>query len=111
MPEGGRGRAMRPYPTPPNGLPDDVVPLRVPLDAVAKRLEFKPPDEPPCYTKRTLAAHLAVSVRTLDRAAADRSLPEPDLTVGRSPRWTAQTVAKWLQHHPRLPGRKGVKRG
>ena len=65
-----------------------------------------------CYTKKSLAAHLAVSVRSLDRAAAEGLLPEPDLIAGRSPRWTPETIARWLANHPRLPGRrKGVARG
>ena len=58
-----------------------------------------------CYTKRTLARFLGVSVRTLARAAAVGLLPQPDLVVGNSPRWTPATVEKWLRTHPRLPGR------
>ena len=65
-----------------------------------------------CFTKKSLAVHLAVSVRSLDRAAAEGLLPEPDLIAGRSPRWTPTTIERWLANHPRLPGRrKGVGRG
>jgi hypothetical protein len=35
-----------------------------------------------CFTKRTLARFLAVSVRSLDRASAEGLLPEPDLIAG-----------------------------
>ena len=45
-----------------------------------------------CYVKRTLAQYLSVSIRTLDRAAAMGLLPCPDMTVGRSPRWSPQTI-------------------
>jgi hypothetical protein len=68
------------------------------------------PDEPAparCYTKRTLAGYLGLSVRSLDRANALGLLPIPDLTVGRSPRWSPETVSKWLRTRQRLPGRKG----
>jgi hypothetical protein len=65
-----------------------------------------------CYTKRTLAKYLCTSVRSLDRAAAEGLLPEPDLIAGRSPRWTPATIEAWLRNRPRLPGRrKGVPRG
>src|SRR5262249_20344039 len=60
-----------------------------------------------CFTKRTLADYLGLSVRSLDRANAVGLLPCPDLVVGRSPRWSPETVHKWLRTHPRLPGRKG----
>jgi hypothetical protein len=58
-----------------------------------------------CYTKRTLAHYLGLSVRSLDRASAMGMLPCPDLVVGRSPRWSPDTVARWLRTKPRLPGR------
>src|SRR5262249_5343623 len=57
-----------------------------------------------CFTKQTFVRHLALSVRSLDRAAAAGLLPAPDLLVGRSPRWSPETVAKWLRSKPRLPG-------
>jgi hypothetical protein len=60
----------------------------------------------PMFTKRTLAQHLSMSVRSLDRAAAMSVLPEPDLIAGRSPRWSAATIERWLRNCPRLPGRK-----
>src|SRR5262245_61874035 len=60
-----------------------------------------------CFDKRRLAYFLGLSVRSLDRANAVGLLPCPDLVVGRSPRWSPETVHKWLRTHPRLPGRKG----
>jgi hypothetical protein len=62
-----------------------------------------------CVDKRGLARFLGLSVRSLDRANALGLLPCPDLVVGRSPRWSPETVSKWLRTRPRLPGRKGVK--
>jgi hypothetical protein len=41
-----------------------------------------------CYTKKTLAQFLGLSIRSLDRANALGLLPCPDLVVGRSPRVT-----------------------
>jgi hypothetical protein len=64
-----------------------------------------PPDT--CFTKAALARFLGLSVRSLDRAAALGLTPVPDLIVGRSPRWSPDTVTKWLRTRPRLPGRKG----
>jgi hypothetical protein len=60
-----------------------------------------------CFTKRTLARYLGLSVRSLDRANALGLLPRPDLVVGRSPRWSPDTIERWLRTRPRLPGRKG----
>jgi hypothetical protein len=60
-----------------------------------------------CYVKRTLAQYLTVSIRTLDRAAAMGLLPCPDMVVGRSPRWSLQTIERWLKTRPKLPGRGG----
>jgi len=60
---------------------------------------------PCCFTKRTLAQYLGLSVRSLDRAAALGLLPCPDLVVGRSPRWSPETIERWLRTRPRLPGR------
>lgn len=64
-----------------------------------------------CFTWKTLAQHLSYSVRSLTRANAMGLLPVHDLVVGRSPRWSPQTIEKWLRTKPRLPGRKGVNRG
>jgi len=61
-----------------------------------------------CLDKNRLARFLGISVRTLDRANAMGLLPCPDLTVGRSPRWSPQTIQRWLKTRPRLPGRKGA---
>ena len=70
--------------------------------------ETKPvPETDRCYSKQELARFLGLSVRSLDRANAAGLLPAPDLVVGRSPRWSPETVRKWLKSRPRLPGRKG----
>jgi hypothetical protein len=72
------------------------------------------PDDDPvpratCMNKSQLARFLGLSVRSLDRAAALGLLPAPDLVLGRSARWSPDTISKWLRTHPHLPGRKGVK--
>jgi hypothetical protein len=61
-----------------------------------------------CVDKRGLAEFLLLSVRSLDRANAMGLLPTPDLVIGRSPRWSTDTISRWLRTRPRLPGRKGV---
>jgi hypothetical protein len=65
-----------------------------------------------CLTKRKLAELLLISVRSLDRAIAEGVVPQPDLWIGPSPRWTGCTISRWLRTRPKLPGRgKGVRRG
>ncbi len=58
-----------------------------------------------CVDKKGLARFLGFSVRSLDRAAAMGLLPRPDLTIGKSPRWSPDTIKKWLRTRPKLPGR------
>jgi len=65
------------------------------------------PREEVCFTKKTLSEWLHISTRSLDRAIAAGVIPAPDLTVGRSPRWSEQTIAAFLKTKPRLPGRGG----
>ena len=60
-----------------------------------------------CLGKTELARYLGVSVRSLDRANAAGLLPHPDLVVGRSPRWSPDTINRWLKARPKLPGRGG----
>ncbi len=60
-----------------------------------------------CLDKSGLAQYLGVSVRSLDRANAAGLLPRPDLVVGRSPRWSPDTIKRWLKARPKLPGRGG----
>ena len=59
-----------------------------------------------CYSKSDLARFLGISIRSVDRANAAGLLPAADLVVGRSPRWSPQTIERWLRSKPRLPGRK-----
>jgi hypothetical protein len=59
-----------------------------------------------CLDKQGFARYLGISTRSLDRAAAVGLLPRPDLTIGRSPRWSPETITRWLRTRPRLPGRK-----
>jgi hypothetical protein len=67
-------------------------------------------DVKPYFTRQKLAQICVMSTRGLDRAAAMGLLPKPDLVVGRSPRWSPETVFRWLRTRPHLPGR-GRKRG
>jgi hypothetical protein len=39
---------------------------------------------------------LVASQRTLDRLRASGRLPHPDMFIGRSPRWKAETVRRWI---------------
>jgi predicted DNA-binding transcriptional regulator AlpA len=39
---------------------------------------------------------LVASQRTLDRLRASGKLPRPDLLIGRSPRWKAETIRRWI---------------
>jgi hypothetical protein len=58
-----------------------------------------------CFDKKRLARFLGISVRSLDRANAMGLLPSPDLVVGPSPRWSPETISRWLRTRPKLPGR------
>ena len=60
-----------------------------------------------CFTTRTLCEWLGISIRSWTRAAALGLTPAPDLVVGRSPRWSPQTIERWLKTRPKLPGRGG----
>jgi predicted DNA-binding transcriptional regulator AlpA len=60
-----------------------------------------------CLDKNGLAQYLGISVRSLDRATAMGLLPQPDLVVGRSPRWAPDTIKRWLRARPKLSGRGG----
>jgi hypothetical protein len=62
-------------------------------------------DVVPYHTKASFARRCAWSIRSIDRAAAMGLLPPPDLMLGRSPRWSPETVERWLKSRPRLPGR------
>jgi hypothetical protein len=83
-------------------------PPRIPAAADPGPFPAADPGDPApvrCFTKRSLADYLGLSVRSLDRAAAAGLLPPADLFVGRSPRYSPETISKWLRTRPRLPGR------
>lgn len=59
-------------------------------------------------TYEEIAAYMGVKPSTLRRARFDyRGLPEaqvfpdPDLTLGRTPLWYAETIQQWLAERPR----------
>jgi hypothetical protein len=79
---------------------------REPVDGANATASDERTDElPGVFTKKTLCAWLAISIRTWDRAAAEGLTPAPDLLVATSPRWLASTIEKWLRTHPKLRGR------
>jgi hypothetical protein len=59
------------------------------------------------FDRKSLASHVLLSVRTLDRLAAQGLLPPADLTISGSKRWLKSTISRWLAGKPKLSGRKG----
>ncbi|WP_422930882.1 helix-turn-helix transcriptional regulator [Singulisphaera sp. PoT] len=43
-----------------------------------------------------LAKTLNISRRLLERLRAAKSIPEPDLVLGRMPRWKPETIKAWI---------------
>jgi len=79
------------------------------LDPATNPAQNFPPDHIPAkyflHNKCQFALRLGISIRSLDRAIAAGVIPEPDLKVGKSPRWSEQTIQAFLLTKPRLPGR------
>jgi hypothetical protein len=46
-------------------------------------------------TKQDFAAHLKITVRTLDRRRADGLIPKPDIDFGKLIRWLPLTIHRW----------------
>jgi hypothetical protein len=65
-----------------------------------------PVSEVGCFTQKTLAEFLAVSLRTIFRLQAQGLLPDPDIQINRSPRWHTTTIMKWLRSRPRIQMRR-----
>jgi hypothetical protein len=57
--------------------------------------------------KKDVCRWLSISTKTWDRSAAQGLTPAPDYHVGKSPRWLATTIERWLKTRPKLPGRGG----
>jgi predicted DNA-binding transcriptional regulator AlpA len=57
--------------------------------------------------KAGVAGFLGISIRSWDRAQAEKVTPQPDLWCGRSPRWLRSTITTWLKTRPKLPSRGG----
>lgn len=51
---------------------------------------------PPFFDRRTLAAFLLVSTRTLDRLDAVGKLP-PAVRIGAAKRWTRASIEEWVR--------------
>jgi excisionase family DNA binding protein len=44
-----------------------------------------------------VAEALSCSRRLVERMRSAGKLPKPDLHVGRMPRWSRETIAKWIE--------------
>ena len=53
-------------------------------------------------SRERFAQMLDVSEKTIDRRVDERKLPEPDLYVGRQPRWEYANVVGWLKTHKQI---------
>jgi hypothetical protein len=81
-----RPRLVLPLPLPETDPPAPAV-SRAPLAASVE----------PLLARADLAEVLRTSLRSLDRLAAAGKLPRPDLYLGtRQPRWTAESIRRWL---------------
>ena len=44
------------------------------------------------YRKSDLATRYAITVRSIERMIADGRMPQPDVWIGRHPRWFEETI-------------------
>jgi predicted DNA-binding transcriptional regulator AlpA len=63
--------------------------------------EPDPPEVPPApfrlaYRLDEVAAALGVSRRLIERERSAGRFPKPDLTIGRAPLWTRETLTAWV---------------
>jgi hypothetical protein len=85
-------RTLSLTPDPPPADPPAPAVTRAPLSAALE----------PLLSRADLADVLRTSLRSLDRLAAAGKLPPPDLYIGiRQPRWTADTVRRWIADQSR----------
>lgn len=61
-------------------------------------------DLPPLFTVEEVCARLKLDERTLRRHRRLGLFPKPDTYVGRSPRWSAATIASHLADPPDVTG-------
>jgi predicted DNA-binding transcriptional regulator AlpA len=86
--------------------PHDHATSHDPAHGSAKPQSDRRSHEPaPLLSKGQFSAYLGISYRSLDRVAAMGALPRPDLILGQSPRWSLESISRWLKGRPRLPGR------
>ncbi|WP_422932201.1 helix-turn-helix transcriptional regulator [Singulisphaera sp. PoT] len=57
-------------------------------------MQFRPID--PLFSVDALAKLLVTTRRSIDRMRSSGRLPEPDLYVGKMPRWRASTIDRWI---------------
>jgi predicted DNA-binding transcriptional regulator AlpA len=50
----------------------------------------------PLLSQSDICRVLSCSQRSLDRLRASGRLPRPDLFIGRSPRWKAEAIRRWI---------------
>jgi excisionase family DNA binding protein len=51
----------------------------------------------PMLTVDAVAKLLAISRRTAERMRSSGKLPQPDLRIGRLPRWKPETIRAWIE--------------
>jgi predicted DNA-binding transcriptional regulator AlpA len=95
-------------------LPEGVAELADNLTAAMDRifgrlaaLELSAAGIEPTVTIDQWAAALACSRREVERMRSAGKLPPPDLTIGRSPRWKAETLRAWIDAQRPARGRRG----
>jgi predicted DNA-binding transcriptional regulator AlpA len=81
--------------------------LNAPPEPMAADMETAGPDGviPRFFDRKTLAAFLLVSTRTLDRLDSNGKLP-PSVRIGAAKRWTRVSIEEWLRLG--CPGRDGT---
>lgn len=70
-------------PEPGNGQGGDRRPV-VPVERLALRLD-------------EVAAALGIGRRTLERERSAGRFPPPDLTIGKAPLWSPETIRAWIE--------------
>jgi predicted DNA-binding transcriptional regulator AlpA len=88
--------APRPRPT-----PADLAPIRMTASIARPPEDPRPEAADPAmerlaYRLDEIARSLGVSRRLIERERAAGRFPKPDLTMGRAPLWTRETLTRWI---------------
>jgi predicted DNA-binding transcriptional regulator AlpA len=65
--------------------------------------ESQPDPDAGWWTTTDVASYLGLRVATISSYRNRGQMPEPDLTIGRTPAWRPQTIIEWHGARPR-PG-------